>query len=86
MIMVIHPRFLGVEGQTCQVRYEDQAMAPTSDEDMFVCHPFPKPSRPPPLQKIIHDHLHGSLLRKGRICPSFLGLEGQTPSSLEDMP
>ena len=36
MIMVILPSFLGVEGQTCKVRHEDQAMAPASDEDIFV--------------------------------------------------
>ena len=47
MIMVILPSFLGVEGQTtshCKVRHEDQAMAPASDEDIFVgsfkCTPF----------------------------------------------
>ena len=45
--MVILPSFLGVEGQTtshCKVRHEDQAMAPASDEDIFVgsckCTPF----------------------------------------------
>ena len=44
MIMVILPSFLGVEGQTCKVRNEDQAMAPASDEDIFAgsikCAPF----------------------------------------------
>ena len=47
MIMVILPSFLGVEEQTtshCKVRHEDQAMAPASDEDIFVgsfkCTPF----------------------------------------------
>ena len=42
--MVILPSFLGVEGRTCEVRHEDQAMAPASDEDIFVgsikCTPF----------------------------------------------
>ena len=37
MIMVILHSFLGVEGQTCKVRHEDQAMAPASDEDIFLC-------------------------------------------------
>ena len=39
MIMVIFPSFLGVEGQTtshCKACHEDQAMAPASDEDVFV--------------------------------------------------
>ena len=47
MIMVILPSVLGVEGQTtshCKVRHEGQAMAPASDEDIFVggfkCTPF----------------------------------------------
>ena len=37
--MVILPSVLAVEGQTtshCKVRHEDQAMAPASDEDIFV--------------------------------------------------
>ena len=34
--MVILSPFLGVEGPTCKVRHEDQAMAPASDEDIFV--------------------------------------------------
>ena len=34
--MVILPSVLGVEGQTCKVRHEDQVMAPASDEDIFV--------------------------------------------------
>ena len=45
--MVILPYSLGVEGQTashCKVRHRDQAMAPASDEDIFVgsfkCTPF----------------------------------------------
>ena len=45
--MVIPPSVLGVEGQTtshCKVRHEDQAMAPASDDDIFVgsfkCTPF----------------------------------------------
>ena len=45
--MVILPSFLGVEGQTtshCKVRHKAQAMAPASDEDIFVgnikCTPF----------------------------------------------
>ena len=42
--MVILPSVLGVEGQTCKVRREDQAMAPASDEDILVgsfkCTPF----------------------------------------------
>ena len=45
--MVILPSVLGVEGQTtshCKFRHEDQAMAPASDEDIFVrsfkCTPF----------------------------------------------
>ena len=42
--MVILPSVVGVEGQTCKVRQEDQAMAPASDEDIFVgsikCTPF----------------------------------------------
>ena len=39
MVMVKFPSLLGVEGQTtsnCKVRHEDQAMAPASDEDIFV--------------------------------------------------
>ena len=39
MIMVILPPFLGIEGQTashCKVSHEDQAVAPASDEDIFV--------------------------------------------------
>ena len=47
MAMVILLSFLGVEGQTtshCKVCHEDQAMAPASDEDVFVgsfkCTPF----------------------------------------------
>ena len=45
--MVILLSFLELEGQTtnhCRVRHEDQAMAPASDEDIFVgnfkCTPF----------------------------------------------
>ena len=45
--MVKFPSLLGVEGQTtnhCKVRRENQAMAPASDEDIFVgsftCAPF----------------------------------------------
>ena len=42
--MVILLSVLGVEGQTCKVRHEDQAMSPASDEDIFVgsfkCTPF----------------------------------------------
>ena len=42
--MVILPSVLGVEGQTCKVRHEDQAIAPASDEDILVgsfkCPPF----------------------------------------------
>jgi len=45
--MVKFPSLLGVEGQTanhCKVRHEDQAIAPASDEDIFVgsftCAPF----------------------------------------------
>ena len=34
--MVILPSVLGVEGQTCKVRHEDQAMAPAADEDICV--------------------------------------------------
>ena len=54
MIMVILLSFLGGEGRTAshgKVRHEDQAMAPASDEDIFVssvkCIPFPIPSRLP---------------------------------------
>ena len=34
MIMVIVLSVLGVEGQTCKVRHEDQALALASDEDI----------------------------------------------------
>ena len=66
--MVIPPSVLRVEGQTCKVRHEDQAMAPASDEDMFVGSfkrtPFQNRADLL-LYTIIHDHIHNSLLRKG---------------------
>jgi len=59
--MVILSSVLGVEGQTCKVRREDQARALASDEDIFVgsftCAPFQN---------------RADLPMTRRICPSSL--------------
>ena len=93
MIVVILPSFLGVEGQTCKVHHEDQAMAPASDEDIFVsnfkCTLFQNRTD---LLFFRRSSMTTSQLsaeernKMTMVITSSLGQEGQTFSSLEDHP
>ena len=93
MIMVILPSFLGVELQTtshCKVRHEDQAMGPASGEDIFVGSfefiPSKTEQTSSSLEDIPRPHPQLSTEEERMIAMgillAFLGLKGQTPSSL----